>query len=189
MKKRYPISLKIAIVVLTMFIAMVLIFASTSETATKPSKKVVNNLTPDSKLPWGGSVDEVEVALNILYKAAAGIPIQLCDSQLPNVYAMCVVDDGTGEVHGSHMIFRFEEDKLVGYRAKFDEVDIDDIISSAKYHYGGAGHGKVSSQSRTFYIFEKELKKGSWNELYIVHDKMIKKVRVQGRFIENYKPE
>ena len=189
MKKRYPISLKIAIDVLTMFIAMILIFASTSETATKPSKSVAKDLTPDSKLPWGGSVDEVEVALNVLYKAAAGIPIQLCDSQLPNVYAMCVVDSARGEVHGSHMIFKFEEDKLVGYRAKFDEADIDDIISSAKYHYGGAGHGKVSSQSRTFYIFEKELKKGSWNELYIVHDKMIKKVRVQGRFIENYKPE
>ena len=186
MKKSYPISLKIAVIVLCMFVTMVVVFAATPEKAAKPK---VTNLTPDSKLPWGGSIDEVEVALNVLYKAAAGMPIQLCESQLESVYAMCIVDDETGEIHGSHMIFQFKDGQLAGYRAKFDEKDLKDIISSAKFHYKDASHGKVSSRTRTFYIYEKELKKDSWNELYIVHDRIMKKVRVQSRFIKDYKSE
>jgi len=171
--KRYPGSLRIVIVMLSMLLTMAVVFAAT------PDSKI--NYTPDARLPWGGSIDEVEVMLNVLYKP--DVPLKICESQLPNIYAMCVIDED-GYAHGSHMVFTFEEEKLMGYRAKFDEKALKGVIASAKRNYDGGGKGTVSSRNRTFWIFEKDFKKGGWNELYIVHDKILKKVRVQSRFVK-----
>ena len=173
--KSYPISLKITVVALVMLLTMVVVFA-----ATPTQKKIVTNLTPDSKLPWGGTVDEVEVVLNALYKEAAGMPLQLCGSQLENVYAMCIIDS-KGNAQGSHMVFHFEDGGLIGYRAKYEESDLEDIMTSVKHHYNGGGRGSVSSRTRTISIYEHgNKKKKEWKELYIVQDKRRMKNKIQG---------
>jgi hypothetical protein len=144
------------------------------------AKPLELNLTPDTSLPWGGTITQTENAINHIYKVFK-VPLGLCKTQIPGTYTMCMSKDGV--THGSSMWFFFENNQLIGYKARYSEVNLKLVLKLAKRNFAGGSRAEVVTQSRTFYVFEKQLGSAGWNELYIIHDKLRKVVRVHSRFI------
>jgi len=169
--------MKIVIVVSIMLLTMVAVYATTEK-----QFEADQSLIPDSKLPWGQSPANLTAALNEIYPTKE--TIKLCQSDENSLYmAMCIVDKD-GRTHKSHLSFLFQEGKLTGYMANFKLKELDNLVKSANYFYGDGARGKVSGDTRTFYIFEKDFIESGTTELYIASDKVYEMVRVQVRFVE-----
>jgi len=149
--------------------------------AAKDANNLIS-LIPDSKIPWKGSVKQVEEAINQIYSYTG---LQYLLKQESDFAYRLFSKDGQ-KLKKRNMLFIFDDGKLRSYFCEFNGADIEVVKKSAKLNYKDGVHGRASTKTREFYIFEKPFKKRKGTiELYIVYDRLIQKIRTQSRFISN----
>lgn len=182
MKSKYPLSLRVAFVSLVS--TLIFLFAAWQINEAK-DLNISTNLTPDSLLPWNGSVAEVEAALNSIY-AETGVNHVLVKTRIPGVYDLHLEDQPNGKKVITRMRFVFNDGRLFSYGMEFHENRFKEILASAKFHYKGGSRGAVSTKTREFFIYEKKIpEKNGTIELYGIYDKLYGLIRTQSRFILN----
>ncbi len=185
-RSNYPISLKIALVLLGVVMVLALISIPKGHSA-KDDDSILPNVLPDMELPWNKSKDALVETLNKIYQYRGQLTEwELVETHVETIYHMKLKNsDKIGPFS-----FIFSDERLSGYLAEFPEMQYATLISSANVNYpkdeDGVGHGVVKSTSREFRVYERELKFGHL-ELFMVWDKDTLRVRLLAKY--KHKPK